>query len=139
MHTDSSSSRTSPECSQGTFVDDEEHKIEGIAASKEPVMPRTLKKVVRRGEGSSSSSSDDHSLETDMNKNTLVTKKRKLAMKKPKMRFKASNHASNRSPRVMGEGQPRPKKIRKTKASQSTTVRSLKHNSDLLECRKKQK
>ncbi|KAI0557678.1 hypothetical protein FGB62_274g03 [Gracilaria domingensis] len=139
MHTDSSSSSTSRECSHGTFIDDEEEKIEGIAASKEPVMPRTLKKVVRRGEGGSSSSSDDHSLEADMNKHTLVTKKRKLAMKKSKMRFKASDHASSHSPRVMGEEQPSPKKIRKTKASQSTTVRSLKHNSDLLECRKKQK
>ncbi|KAI0558509.1 hypothetical protein FGB62_205g04 [Gracilaria domingensis] len=106
MHTDSSSSSTSRECSHGTFIDDEEEKIEGIAASKEPVMPRTLKKVVRRGEGGSSSSSDDHSLEADMNKHTLVTKKRKLAMKKSKMRFKASDHASSHSPRVMGEEQP---------------------------------
>ncbi|KAI0559321.1 hypothetical protein FGB62_157g11 [Gracilaria domingensis] len=123
MHNDSPSWSTSRECSHGTFVDDEEQKIEGIAASEKPVMPRTLKKVVRRGEGGSSSSSDDHSLETDMNKNTLVTKKRKLAMKKPKMRFKAFNHASSHSPRVMGEEHSRPKKIRKTKASQSSTVR----------------
>ncbi|KAI0558469.1 chaperone [Gracilaria domingensis] len=137
--TDSSSSSTSRKCSHGTFADDEKQRIESIAASKEPIMPRTLKKVVRRNESSSSASSSDHDLQTDTNKYNLVTKKRKLVMKKPKMRFKATNHASNHSPTVTGEGQPRPKKSRKTKVSQSTTTRSLKHNSDLLECRKKQK
>ncbi|KAI0565454.1 hypothetical protein FGB62_18g16 [Gracilaria domingensis] len=72
MHTDSSSSCTSRERSHSALVDDEQERFEGIAASKEPIMPRTLKKVVRRWKSSGSASSADHALETDTNTNNLV-------------------------------------------------------------------
>ncbi|KAI0565428.1 hypothetical protein FGB62_18g012 [Gracilaria domingensis] len=41
MRTDSLSSSTSRERSHGSLVDDEKQRVEGIAASKKPVLPRT--------------------------------------------------------------------------------------------------